>query len=138
MGLLNGNFLTAFYGYYREEDKTFHYARAGHNYPYLVRNGEIIPLTGKGKVLGVFEDEEFEEHTILLHRGDKILFYTDGLMEAANEKEVEFETVLPELLKKHISLPVENLVSEIYKEVVAFQGSEKFEDDVCLIGMEVE
>ena len=55
------------------------YARAGHPYPILIRNGQPPEqLEIRGSLLGVFEQPEFPQGTIQLQPGDKLLLYSDG------------------------------------------------------------
>jgi len=55
------------------------YARAGHPYPVLLRRQEQPQqLEIRGSLLGIFEDSEYEQETIQLQRGDKLLLYSDG------------------------------------------------------------
>jgi phosphoserine phosphatase RsbU/P len=55
------------------------YARAGHPYPILIRPGkEPQQLESRGSLMGVFEQAEYQECTVQLQPGDKILIYSDG------------------------------------------------------------
>ncbi len=137
LGQTRGNFLTAFYGIYQNENKKLLYARAAHNFPWLLRDGEIIELKSEGRLLGVLNDISFEEKEIQLKKGDKILFYTDGLIEAVNEQGIEFEERLIKLLREKFNNHIDSLVETVYKELQIFHGSDRFEDDVCILGMEI-
>ena len=133
MGQMGGNFLTAFYGIYDSAKKTLSYAKAAHNPPFLIRDGEIISLDSKGKMIGVFSNISFEEKEISLKSGDKVLFYTDGLTEAANEEGIEFEETLCEILIFHSRLSVDELLERIYHRLLIFQKDLHFEDDICMV-----
>ncbi|OHD14175.1 MAG: hypothetical protein A2Y41_05585 [Spirochaetes bacterium GWB1_36_13] len=137
VGQTSGNFLTAFYGIYDSESKLFKYSRASHNYPFLLREDSIIPLKSKGKILGIMDDLSFEEKEIQLEKGDKILFYTDGLTEATNISGDEFEDVLPDILVKNHRSPITSLIESVYHELLKFREDYHFEDDVCMVGMEI-
>jgi len=55
------------------------YSRAGHPYPILIRRGrEPEQLELQGSLLGVFAEAEFEQRTIRLEPGDKLVLYSDG------------------------------------------------------------
>jgi serine phosphatase RsbU (regulator of sigma subunit) len=55
------------------------FARAGHPYPILLRQGqEPKQLEVRGSLLGVFKEAEYSEDKIQLQPGDKILLYSDG------------------------------------------------------------
>jgi len=55
------------------------YARAGHPYPLLIRQGQRPEqLEVRGSLLGIFEGAQFVQQTVQLQRGDKLLIYSDG------------------------------------------------------------
>src|SRR5688500_2216666 len=55
---------------------------AGHPPPLVIRGGVITPIEATGLPIGMFCSEEFSSHTERLERGDTLLLYTDGLIEA--------------------------------------------------------
>ena len=55
------------------------YSRAGHPYPVLIRpDEEPRQLESQGPLLGIFEQSEYEQQTVQLQSGDKLLVYSDG------------------------------------------------------------
>jgi sigma-B regulation protein RsbU (phosphoserine phosphatase) len=79
-----GTFVTAFYAVLDPKSRTLTYSRAGHNPPRLVRRGKIIALDGNNALpMGIEVDQDHEQSTIALQRGDLLLLYTDGITEAA-------------------------------------------------------
>ena len=79
-------FITMFYFSYLPDTRTLKYANAGHNFALLLRSADAVctPLDAEGLVLGVERAVEFEERSVQLSIGDKLLFYTDGITEAQN------------------------------------------------------
>jgi serine phosphatase RsbU (regulator of sigma subunit) len=134
---IHDNFLTAFYGIYDPDASLFTYSKASHTAPLIIRGNEIIPLESPGKPLAILEDAAFLEKTVSLCRGDKILFYTDGLTEAMNSEGREFEEKLPSLIKALSVQPVSSFITALYHELLSFHEDYQFEDDVCLVGMEI-
>lgn len=64
-------------------------ARAGHPYPILLRtDGHSQSLESEGSLLGVFEQEQFEQITAQLEPGDRMLLYSDGFEVAFPDAEV--------------------------------------------------
>ena len=137
-GQTGGNFLTVFYALYNSETKILKYARGAHPYPLLVRNGEISFLESKGKMLGIIPDTEFEEKEIQLLSGDKLIFFTDGLTETENSEGIEFDEILPQILKDHPDKNPEKLLETIYHSLLSFKEDYSFEDDICLIVMGID
>lgn len=54
------------------------YARAGHPYPLLIRNGQVKQLQIRGSLLGIFEQAQYVEQSVQLQSGDKLILYSDG------------------------------------------------------------
>ncbi len=80
----NGEFVTLFYAAIDTNLMSITYCNCGHEPGMLIREGRIIELEKGGLVLGVDREAEYEIETVALKDGDVLLFYTDGLMDAAN------------------------------------------------------
>lgn len=72
------------------EDTHLAYVNAGHNPPYLLRDGESQRLMGGGMPLGLFGEASYELQKVRLAAGDLVLCYTDGVTEAMNPDDEEF------------------------------------------------
>ncbi len=138
-GILADNFLTAFYGIYDPELCTFTYARGGHEYPLLITpDGETVPLKSRGRLIGFTHNTEFEDCSITVNKGDKILLFTDGLTEAMNDNREMFENIMiSDVIPAIASEPVEVFVRNLYNAVNEFKKHKPFEDDICIIGVEI-
>ena len=75
-----------FYFSFQSKSRLLTYANAGHNYGLLLRSAEFACalLDAEGLVLGVRRAVEFEQRSVQLSIHDKLLFYTDGMIEAQN------------------------------------------------------
>ena len=73
-------FATACYGVLDKRSMRLTMARAGHPFPMLLRGEDdrVETVEPEGGLLGVFEDEVYEEATIQLKPGDRLLIYSDG------------------------------------------------------------
>jgi sigma-B regulation protein RsbU (phosphoserine phosphatase) len=83
----NETFVTAFYGIYDPSRRALTYASAGHNPPRLKAcgGGPVTALDGVGNLpLGLFEDQEYQQATQVLHPGDRLILYTDGITDATD------------------------------------------------------
>lgn len=137
-GLMAGNFLTAVYGIVDTAGMTFTYSRGGHTLPLLLKNGGIEELHSRGTFIGVYKDLTFEEKSVTLNRGDRILLYTDGLIEATNARGTSFQDVfMHDVLPGIVSNDTDDFVRHIYRELVSFTGGETFNDDICMVGIKV-
>ncbi len=135
-GQISDHFVTAIYGLYRPLDRRFTFVRGGHSYPILIRDGAATELVSRGGFIGRFTAIVFEEREIQLEPGDRLVVYTDGLIEARdNAGEIFGEARLMEELRKNPAADCASYNRGIIDRVKQFQDREDFDDDVCLISM---
>jgi serine phosphatase RsbU (regulator of sigma subunit) len=79
-----GEFVTLFYGVLDARNLRFTYCNAGHPPALLLREGKVTELAGDNMVLGVSDAEEYKQSLLQLKRGDALLLYTDGVIDAMN------------------------------------------------------
>src|SRR5215218_7754448 len=79
-------FVTCFYAILEPESGSLTYANAGHDLPYLYRNGEAEELRARGMPLGLMPGMSYEEKETILEAGEAVLLYSDGLVEAHDPK----------------------------------------------------
>ena len=142
-----GNFITAFYGIYNPTKRTILYANAGHCYPYIIKN-EISQLQGTNQTaISMFSNEIlkknnkfFTNHTKELPAKSKLLLYTDGLIEAKPIDGEEFfeDSKMFEIFLQNKDQPCKKFIENLYKELISFRKEENFEDDICLVCLDVE
>jgi serine phosphatase RsbU (regulator of sigma subunit) len=136
IGYTSSNFITAFYCYFDMSNDRLLYGCAGHNHPILIRSDyQIEELYAKGRILGFLEDAIFEEKELYLKKGDRILFYTDGLSESINLKEEMYsQERIVDMIKKTYNLDVNNSMEEIYQDMLRWIKSERrIQDDVAIV-----
>src|SRR6267142_1914560 len=82
---ISGKYTSLFYGVLDANSMEFSYCNAGHPSPLLLTNqGNLVALERGGAVLGHFPDWKYEQDTVRLGRGDRMVIYTDGIAEATN------------------------------------------------------
>ncbi len=114
------------------------YARAGHPYPILIRDGRALEqLEIRGSLLGVFDQAEFPQRTIKLKPGDKLLLYSDGadsLIGGFSDR-VGFRFTKEFQEIKH--LPIAEML-EVFNSHIQNQGIDQVEiDDITMVGLEI-
>jgi len=129
------NYVTAVYGVLDTKSKIFTFSNGGHNPPILYRpNGTIEYLTEGGIALGMFPNSTYEERSIPLNRGEIIVFYTDGITEAMNEKREEFGIKrLEEIIRNNHSLPARDLQAKIIDKINQFTSGNKNDDLTMMV-----
>lgn len=137
-GKIGDHFFTALCGLYRPSDRSFIYARGGHCYPILIRDGSVVELESRGGFIGRFVSMSFEEREVRLASGDRLVLYTDGIIEARDDSGAVFgEERLMDVIGKNRSAVGGKLIGAIISGVKSFQNREDFDDDVCIITMMV-
>lgn len=134
-------FATLFYAFYDNNENTLTYSRAGHEPPILLRagNGDLQYLEGEGFPVGLMEDGQYQEKTVRLRRGDRVVFYTDGLTGALNTKgELLGRKRLEELVKAHAGAEIEAFLDALADEIMLFTGDAPQPDDIAVMVMELE
>ena len=114
------------------------YSSAGHPPPVLVRsNGSIETLDHRGPSIGIGSEETIGQQSIRLQTGDKILLYTDGLIENRNPTGTFFgKQRFYDNLIKYRNESVQKIVESIYTSVKDFRQEAKPDDDISILGVE--
>jgi len=84
------NFVTFLYGILDLKKMEFIFSNAGHNYPVLLRDGVCTEYQCSGPALGMFDEDQFDTLTIDMQKGDSLILYTDGIIEAIDTKRIMF------------------------------------------------
>lgn len=138
-------YILMLYGIYNTKTKLFTYASAGMNVsPYLIKDsGEIIEINSKGFSickLGDYIMPTYENRKIQMEAGNKLLLYSDGLVEARNENdEIYGQEKMKDFLKENYALNASDLVVELKENLYHHIGSiERLKDDVTILIMDVK
>jgi PAS domain S-box-containing protein len=112
-------------------------ANAGHPPPILVRaDGSVETPRNGDTIIGVFDDTSWSTRTLLLHEGDLLIAYTDGITEARRDGELFGEGRLAEVVQATRDRPIEEVADRVIDAVRAFAGQEP-NDDLALIALRV-
>ena len=134
-----GEFVTLFYAAIDVQRMNITYCSCGHEPAVLIRNGEIIELDKGGLVLGVDPHADYEIGNIELKDKDCLMFYTDGLIDAADfegcfwGRERLLETAL-----KFNSSSAEQLAKNILTYRRRFVGLARQVDDTSIVVVKVD
>jgi sigma-B regulation protein RsbU (phosphoserine phosphatase) len=139
-------YATAFYLIADVARAELRYASAAHPEPILLHRqrgtAEWLgqnPGQKKGPALGLFAEGQFPTHRCPMEVGDLIALFTDGLIEAegANHESFSPERLLA-AVRQRAKLPTNELFTGLLDEIKKFSASTEFEDDVCIVGVEVK
>jgi serine phosphatase RsbU (regulator of sigma subunit) len=136
-------FASAFFLVADIETKTMTFANAGHPSPLHLRRDckTVSPLAhaeaDAGPALGVLADYNYASFECPLHSGDLILLFTDGLVEVMHDGDEYGEERLRKAIERRSHMAASPLLDELITEIKDYGDGKVFEDDVCLVGMEV-
>ena len=129
-------FTTAFLAEYDPVNRTLAYINAGHNAPILRRSaGGVERLTVGGLPLGIRAGASYESGTAVLQPGDWLVIFTDGLVEAMNQRDEEYgEERLLQLLSAGANTAPDEMLGRMMRDVDGFVGATPQHDDItCLL-----
>ena len=130
-------FVTAVYGILDPATGTFVYCNAGHNPPYYLDSHKGYreqALTGTGPPLGIFEDRIWESGSVQLAKGDVLILYTDGIVEAQNPQGTFFDSErLLACAHSNLGRSAQQLQDSIIADVNEFSAGAPQGDDLTLV-----
>jgi sigma-B regulation protein RsbU (phosphoserine phosphatase) len=131
-------FATALYGTVNIETREVTFARAGHPLPMVLRaNGQIESLECEGGLLGVFPDEMYEQVTVTLEVGDRLLLVTDGVEVAfGNDIATSQQRWFDELQARH-NQPAEEFLAGFGDLIDRAGGDISLRDDLTMLILEI-
>jgi len=129
-------FTTAVVAEFDPTARALTYINAGHNQPIVRRSsGAMERLSSGGLPLGIDADTVYQADRISLQTGDWLVIFTDGLVEAVNDRDQEYEEGrLLNLLQTAGNATPDELLRRIMRDLDAFVGATPQHDDItCLI-----
>jgi len=136
-GNQSNHFVTSWFGILDLKSGKLEFVNAGHNPPlvYTKRGNKFEFLKTKPNlILAAMENTKYTKHETILEPGDKLFLYTDGVTEAANEKnELYGEERLQNYLNCHMEESVETTIKGVKKDIDYFVGNASQFDDITML-----
>ncbi|MEA3187174.1 MAG: phosphoserine phosphatase RsbU/P [Chthoniobacter sp.] len=137
-------FASAFYAVIDLSRGVARHANAGHPSPFHLRRSEaevarLAPTNGKpGAALGVIEKSRYDTAEQTVAAGDLLMLFTDGIYEVEGAAGDFYDQgQLAALVAENMKLGADALFDEVLKTILHFSAAEKFDDDVCLVAIEI-
>jgi sigma-B regulation protein RsbU (phosphoserine phosphatase) len=130
-------YFTFVYGVIEPASGQLRYVIAGHPAPVLLpRVGAPLAVAGGGFPIGMLDDAVFQDEILTLEPGDRLYFYTDGVIEALNDAEAEFGFErLCEEIARYRDRPLRAALDLVAGHVRDWCGG-RLRDDVSLLAVE--
>jgi serine phosphatase RsbU (regulator of sigma subunit) len=130
-------YVTMFYGILDPRDRVLRYCSAGQTAPcrYFSATGEVAPLDNcEGYPIKLVPETEYEDFSVRIGPGDKILFYTDGVTEMMNcNLQLYGDERLRKSFAKHAARPPRQRISQIVQDLEAFANGHPQADDITML-----
>ncbi|TVP74819.1 MAG: serine/threonine-protein phosphatase [Puniceicoccaceae bacterium] len=135
-------FATAIYCYINLETKQLIYAQAG------ARHGVYLPSACQRgastfnddsihPALGLIPETRYTDEVLNLDKGDTVVLYTDGIVEAARDEEEYSEARMVQFLMQQRQSGLSDMLQRLLVSVGDFTQCKELEDDVCLVALRV-
>ncbi|MEJ2662769.1 MAG: SpoIIE family protein phosphatase [Spirochaetia bacterium] len=113
-------------------------ARAGHTYPLLQRkNGRFSQIESGGSAIGIFPDIDLEEYSFRFEKGDRLILYSDGLVDVRDQDQEHFTLErLLEFLRETEKSSLEELIANLKKKVIEHMHQTISADDITFFVLE--
>jgi sigma-B regulation protein RsbU (phosphoserine phosphatase) len=138
-----GQYFTMIYAVVDLGEGELTFASAGHE-PMIVVGSDKDPIFGESTgqpialVPATLMKSTYEEHTLALQAGDRIYFYSDGVPEARNADDEQFDNDrLANTLVELLTTDLDDGLPVLLEKVRDWQGRIEFDDDVSIVGVEI-
>jgi len=138
-----GMFVALIYAVLNPRQKTMILSNAGQTQPIICSIDDPKPVyidtEGDKFPLGIVQECDYQETNVRLKRGDTVIFYTDGVVEAVSEKKelYGFERFLNSI-EEGRELSADLLLEKLMDDVIRFAGSMEQHDDLTVVVVKVE
>jgi phosphoserine phosphatase RsbU/P len=136
---LHEQYVSAAYLWIDTEQGKALYSAAGHPPLLRWREGTLERIESNGLLLGVTPEPEYPVRELVIRSGERLLLYTDGLIEPQNASGEYFgDRKLEEVMRKNQWMPLGQLLEQILSEIRAWQPpSLPQQDDITVIAIDV-
>ncbi|NCC45336.1 MAG: serine/threonine-protein phosphatase, partial [Clostridia bacterium] len=125
-----------YYSIIDTESKKIIFAKAGHHHPFFWNSAtdSFNNITSLGPGLGIIDDPLYSAVEMEYNAGDKLLFFTDGIIEQRNDDNKMYTTGrLSTSFKNAITDNESNILDRLFEDLHAFSGDMEYEDDITML-----
>jgi sigma-B regulation protein RsbU (phosphoserine phosphatase) len=132
---LESQYVCLLFALWNDENQTLQVANSGAVQPIFCRAGQSVTVKAEGFPLGLFPNVTYEEISVSTQPGDAIVFVSDGILDAENEKgDMYGEQQLANILCAQRDHPAQQIADAILADVTRFQGAkDRFDDETIIV-----
>lgn len=135
----SGIFATMFLGIINHNNLSLEYSNAGHTPAVIIsKNKSVKLLRSNATVVGVFQNAVYVSDTLQLEPGDRIILYTDGLIEARNPNDKMLgENDFHSMLSEYRNVPLDQMCDKIFNEISSYSAGIEQDDDRTMLAADL-
>ncbi|HEY3629066.1 MAG TPA: SpoIIE family protein phosphatase [Terracidiphilus sp.] len=132
---LESQYVAMLFALWNDQNQTLQVANSGAVQPIFCRAGESSPIRAEGFPLGMFPDVTYDEFSIATQPGDVVIFVSDGILDAENERgEMYGESRLSALICGEKKRTAAQIADNVLTDVTRFQdGHDRFDDETIIV-----
>lgn len=137
--LLDTQYITSFFVIYDHKIKMIKYSNAGHTRAlyYRAMKKNVLALDTNGFFIGLSIESNYEEKTLSVEPGDRLLLYTDGITEIKNMQGEEFgENKLAKIMVENVDIKGDDFCNLLFEEIMSYAPHENIVDDIAFLNIE--
>lgn len=137
--LLDTQYITSFYIIYDKKTHSIRFTNAGHTWAlyYRMSKNKVLALDTKGYFIGISDSPEYEEKTIQIEKGDRLLMYTDGVTEIKNNSHEAFgEKKLANFMINNSTVRGNDFCRLLISNLESFAPLSNRGDDIAILNIE--
>jgi sigma-B regulation protein RsbU (phosphoserine phosphatase) len=136
---IDGQFVSLIYAVWDDRNRTLQVANSGLPRPIYCHDGKIEIIEATGLPLGLFDDAEYDEFSFKAKPGDMFVFFSDGILDAANKAEDLFgRERVGEIVAAHPNASADEIVKTIFEAVAEHASGEEAFDDQTVVAIRVK
>jgi phosphoserine phosphatase RsbU/P len=136
---LDANYVVLCCALWDDEKLAMRVANSGLPRPIYCHDGHAHMIEAAGLPLGMFSDAGYDETTIHAKPGDVFVFFSDGVVDASNEKDEQFGRVRVEhVIDKHAGETAQEIADAIFQATSDFSAGAPVFDDQTVVVLKVQ
>lgn len=131
-------YFTMIFGFINLQTGKLYFCQAGHPSPIFQHiDGKLELLGGSGFPVGLLPHATYESISVNFQKGERIFLYSDGITDCTDSQDQPFDTTrLLAFLKESSHMPIKQMLTLLHYKLVKWHGSDSFEDDLSILGIE--
>ena len=133
---LNKLYATCYYAYINVKEMKIIFAKAGHHHPLFWKDAlkHFVELDFTGPVLGLIDGAQYESQTHDINPGDRIVFYTDGIVEQRDSQSRMYGPErLSEVIRQNLGCGGEYIINAVITDLHDYTGLASYDDDITML-----